>query len=153
MTLRFQFALTAATAVAQIDLIACALDFDRFDPIDASSDTSTAQLPTPEAGSDASRPDAPQMPPADRADTGMPVPRDASCTPPANCFTQAQSCGTQCSDQRKQCLSNCGGRNCMRNCDTGEQNCLSQCANQCASCTLVSGCPARNGCLDAAGGQ
>jgi hypothetical protein len=151
MTRRVGCALTAATVLAQICLVACALDFDRFDPIDASSDTSTAQMPAPGAGPDASRPDATQMSP-DRGDAGTPVPRDASCTPPANCFTQAQSCGTQCSDQHKQCLSNCGGGNCMRHCDTSEQNCLSQCETQCAFCTLPSGCSARNNCLDAVGG-
>jgi hypothetical protein len=214
MTLRVRFALAAAAVVAQTSLIACGLDFDRFDPTDASSESSAAQMNTPGSLSDASRPDATQMPPpasdpdatqmpppnggsdatqmspdasgpdvtqmprddaaamdvsvdvamamdvaqppmdvaADRSDAGTPVPRDASCTPPANCFRQAQSCGTQCSDQHKQCLSNCVGGNCMRRCDTSEQNCLSQCGNQCELCALLSGCSARSDCFDAAGG-
>jgi hypothetical protein len=170
MTPGVRSGLAAAAVLAQTTLIACGLDFDRFDPTDASSETSTSQMPRPGAG-----PDVTQMPGDDAGatspsvdvamamdvaqppmdvvpDWGMPVPRDASCTPPANCFTQAQSCGTQCSDQHKQCLSNCGGGNCMRRCDTSEQSCRSQCATQCLVCTSTNGCSDRNDCLGAAGG-
>ena len=171
MTPGVRLALTAATVLGQASLIACGLDFDRFEPTDAGSETSTTQ-PPPATGRDASTPppsgpDGTKVPldgaaagdasadvsmaPADVAADRAPA-LDASCTPPASCFTRAQTCNTQCSDQRMQCLNNCGNAGCMRRCDATEQNCTSQCATQCSLCSLLGGCAAQNDCLGAAGG-
>jgi hypothetical protein len=159
-TRRLLVALGAAQLVVA-GLTACSFDFDRFDPIDASTESSRR----PDATSHQDAADGGDLDEAASQDgegemaiDASPI-RDAtrdeaaSCTPSPDCFRQGESCGASCELALRNCMSNCGnpGTPACRQCKTTDQTCLDQCATACTDCTQEAGCAAPNGeCLDAA---
>jgi hypothetical protein len=145
---------------------ACALDFDRFEPGDASAppraDVSNEPIPgdastdvtitgledaeTADGGADE----------ADAASTDVDALADGSqeagpCTPSPSCLTSARTCGTSCTQQEQQCAMRCvGGGGCRSTCTRTENTCISQCESTCSSCTRSAGCSATADCADAA---
>jgi hypothetical protein len=135
---------------APAPLVACALDFGRYDPVDG--------------------PVGPMGPPPiivdaalyeDRAEAGRDAaPADASatdqqatgpCSPPASCFQQASTCGMACRQTYAACARRCGDADvmCIQVCTNTRQGCLGRCASSCIGCTQDAGCTAANTCLDA----
>jgi hypothetical protein len=165
------FALSgAAFGVGAVLATACSMDFDRFDPIDASelgAAPAVDAMPGFEFDTGGSAPDirvAADTQGPFRPDTGGfdavvdagPDARDASpdqatCSAPPGCFDQAQSCGAMCTQQQQRCLNQCGGgHSCTVQCSMQEQSCVGQCASTCIGCAQDAGCPANNACFDAA---
>ena len=113
--------LLAALAAASLALgiAACTLDFNRFEPVDASTGSSgpdasggtDSQLVETSAG-DVSSPLADAEASESAPDAG-PVPDDAapetSCVSPS-CLDTARTCGAACAQQEKQCAARCFGR-------------------------------------------
>jgi hypothetical protein len=128
--------------------VACTLDFDRYQPVDAAAEVSTDDASadirsTPEASSDAARADAGSPDAAPVVDSGP-------CTPPAGCFQQATSCGAICGQDFQKCTRTCeAGQGCTQTCTSSEQSCLGKCAASCIACTQDAGCTSSSGCLNA----
>jgi len=157
-------ALASAGAGVGALLAACSLDFDRFNPNDASVDeagSDAAMAPEtvhesgPQPGDEAASPDAgggeaasDAAAPDDVRDAADATNEGGACTPSPSCLSRAQSCGATCARTLQQCLNGCFN-NCNR-CNTQEQSCAGQCASTCFGCAQEAGCPANSDCLDAA---
>jgi hypothetical protein len=111
-------------ATAAAHLVACALDFDRYDPVDAAAETQ----------------------PTTAIDAG------SACAPSPTCIRTASACASGCRTQSRQCVMRCTGAACGQACAMTEQTCVAQCTTTCASCTERAGCAGASDCLDAAGG-
>jgi hypothetical protein len=125
-------------ASAGAPLVACALDFNRYDATDASTEASTD-----DASSDAAPTDDAVAEASPRRDAGSP------CTAPASCLQQGTSCGSACGQNYRQCVMGCVGPMCMPTCTSTEQSCLGKCASACIGCTQDGGCAASSACLAA----
>jgi hypothetical protein len=138
-------------ALAAAPAIACALDFDRYAPLDSRSDSST--IDGPSSPVDVSSEAAPR-PDASSADAPVeaPPPGDAGpCSAPPICFLEATSCGMACGQSYQRCLRPCGDADifCSQPCTSMRQSCLGRCASSCLDCTKDAGCSSSTGCLDA----
>jgi len=166
--------LVVAGALASLGLAACALDFDRFDPVSADAAPRPDAGPadgaglvgaddaTPDADDDvavleATIPDAGETGAGDNGDAraGDAGPSaDASdagaCTASPTCIASAHTCGTNCAQTEQQCASRCSTNNCRTNCTRTENSCVTQCSDTCATCTLSAGCSATAACATAA---
>jgi hypothetical protein len=151
--------LGAATLVAGGS--ACALDFDRFEPDDASTPPTAADVSTESTQADASADVeiAPIEEDADAAvapDSGVDAraladgPRDdAPCMPSPSCIMTAQMCSATCTRNEQQCSMRClGGGGCRTTCMRTETTCMTQCEDTCSSCTQSAGCSAASACGD-----
>jgi hypothetical protein len=151
---RVQIIFAVALSPGIAAFVACSLDFNRYDPVGAGADVSTADTSTADASSDVGSTPEPS-PEAARADAGPAVDaaadRDSGpCTPPAGCFQQATSCGGVCGQDYQKCTRPCeAGPSCTPACRSTEQSCLGVCATSCIACTQDAGCTASSGCLNA----
>jgi hypothetical protein len=164
---RYFVLLGAATLVASG--AACALDFDRFEPDDASAspsgDVSSARGPTDASAMEdvAISPtiDAEPSEDAEATDGGADARAltdgawddAAPCSPPPSCIMSAQTCGAGCVRTEQQCAGKCGlvgGSGCRSTCTRTETTCVTQCEDTCSSCSQSAGCSATAGCADAA---
>jgi hypothetical protein len=135
-----------AFAAGLLAAAGCTLDFDRYDPADASS--------APDTGADGAALES-AAPPQDAAssvdatsdaagdatavDTG--ADRDAGpCVASSDCLTQAGSCGVACGQVYQSCLQDCDAQTCSDACRSGEQSCLGKCVSSCIGCTSDAGC-------------
>jgi hypothetical protein len=115
--LRSHLAVLAATLTAS-SVVACSLDFDRYDTVDGAVD-GRADSPQGMPGEDAAISDA-------RRDSSMSAPdapaseSSGPCSPPASCLTQASSCAARCTQDYQQCVQNCHNMGCMMNCTSQE---------------------------------
>ncbi len=146
-----------AIVVLAWELAACTLDFERFEPTDASAgpsqpDVSTHPMDATEPATPASdaqpADDATDIPPGPDADT-----TEASCPPPSSCLGTAQTCAAGCAQQEKQCSSRCFAGSCRSNCTRTESSCQAKCTTACTTCVADSGCGAMSDCLDASSGD
>ena len=144
---------------------ACALDFDQFEPVDASATPGRADASTEPPGTDAETvsttdaettdgpDDAGVQTDAARADAGLPADgglEAASCTPSPSCLMMARTCGMTCAMQDQQCTMRCtGGPSCRSSCNRTENTCITQCEDTCSTCTRSDGCSATSACADA----
>ncbi len=142
---------------------ACALDFDQFEPVDASAPSRPADGSTEPPATDAETSildaettdgpvDAGVDASAARTDAGQPA--DAGidgppCTPSPSCLMTARTCGTTCAMQNQQCTMRCTGPSCRSSCNRTESTCFTQCQNTCSTCTGSAGCSATSACADA----
>jgi hypothetical protein len=141
-------------AAATVPLVACALNFDVYNPVDASLEGSTADAwseggPSLDAPADGARMDAT----VDAALTDASLDRDggSSCTAPGACFQEASTCGAMCGQVYQRCVRPCDASPaCTAPCTSAQQSCLGKCATTCIGCTQEAGCVASNSCLDAA---
>jgi hypothetical protein len=142
-------AVIALTAAAP-PLVACTLDFNRYDPADAS--------PTEDAtGSTDADATTPTQPTGDGSlgtekDAAADVSADADggpCAALPGCLQQATSCGSACGQDYQQCLQGCDAQSCADTCRSTEQSCLGKCLSTCIACTVDGGCPASSECLGA----
>ncbi len=165
MARRYIVALGAATLVA--GAAACALDFDRFDPGDASAapgaDVSSGRGPADASAVEdvtvSATGDAEPSGDAEAADGGADAPAldagagdAAPCTPSPSCIMSAQTCGAGCVKAQQQCTSTCGfggGSGCRSTCTKTETTCFTQCQDTCSSCAQSAGCSATADCADA----
>jgi hypothetical protein len=167
VTLRHALGALVAFALAAVGagVGACALDFDRFEPVDASAPprADVSNEPSPgDASADVTvtGPEDAEMADggADGGDAGtadVDALADGSqeagpCTPSPSCLTSARTCGTGCAQQEQQCAMRCGGGACRSSCTRTENTCISQCESTCSSCTRSAGCSAAADCADAA---
>ena len=156
--------LAFAAAALVVGMVACALDFDRFEPVQGSPDAS--QTPRADAGSepipdDASADASTVAPEQDVAvdDGGVDAGTVADgsldgspCTPSSACLTSAHNCGMGCAQTEQQCSSRCfgGAGSCRMKCTTTETTCITGCETTCSSCVQSAGCSATTRCADAA---
>jgi hypothetical protein len=146
---------------AAAPLVACALNFDRYDPNGAGAEASTdasiddvwsndGQLQ--DASSDRARADG--RGDAASADASADRYEASSCTAPATCFQQATTCGSTCGKDYTRCVTGCNPAPvCTQNCTSTRQGCLGTCASTCMGCTQDAGCETQinqSNCLDAA---
>jgi hypothetical protein len=125
----------------------CTLDFDRYDPTDASSDVVT--------GGDGAALDSAASPPQDSSshDATIDVIADAPgaaeasadqgtgpCMASPDCLTQAGSCGVTCGQLYQSCLQDCDAQPCSDVCRSNEQSCLGKCVSSCIACATDAGC-------------
>jgi hypothetical protein len=156
---RCLLALGAATLMAGAS--ACALDFDRFEPGDASATPSpddAADASTDSTQGDAASADVAIEPIEDAAAPGSGLDaraltdgerEDAPCTPSPSCITTAQTCAATCTRDEQQCSMRCViGGGCRTTCMRTETTCMTQCQNTCSSCTQSAGCRAAAACAD-----
>lgn len=125
-------AIAAAQLAAAGALAACGLDFDRYDPKDASADVAAEVQ-----GIDSNASDG-----GGSADV-------TPCMAPPDCFEEAGACALDCDQQYQKCVSNCTFPGCRQGCAAGGQTCAGKCATACISCAQNAGCPASADCLDA----
>ena len=146
-------------------LAACSMDFEQFNPVDASAEVSAADATTdsqgahesgPLPGNEAASADADggeaasdALASADSQGPADATSEDAACRAPPGCFAAAQTCGAACSRTLQQCMVNCIPTQCSR-CTSQQQTCIGQCATTCINCTQDGGCLSSNDCLDAA---
>jgi hypothetical protein len=155
--------LALAAAALVVGTVACALDFDRFEPVQGSPDAN--QTPRADAGNqpigdDASADVSTAAPEVDVAvdDGGVDAGTIADgspgspCTPSSACLTSAHNCGMGCAQTEQQCSSRCfgGGGSCRTRCTMTETTCITGCENTCSSCVQSAGCSATTRCADAA---
>jgi hypothetical protein len=159
--------LAFAAAALVVGTVACALDFDQFEPVQGSPDASRSQTPRADAGNEPSPDDASAdvstaAPEQDVAvdDGGVDAgtvadgSRDGSpCTPSSDCLTSAHNCGMGCAQTEQQCAGKCfggGASSCRNRCTMTETMCITGCENTCSSCVQSAGCSATTRCADAA---
>jgi hypothetical protein len=156
--------LAFAAAALVVGMVACALDFDRFEPGQGSPDA--RQTPRADAGNepmdDASADVSTAAPEQDVAldDGGVDAgtvadgsPEGSPCTPSSACLTSAHNCGMGCAQTEQQCAGRCfggGGSSCRNKCTMTEAMCITGCENTCSSCVQSAGCSATTRCADAA---
>lgn len=142
-----------AVAVAAAPFVACALDFDRYAPLDSESGAPPIELPlgpadvaSNDVGAESSRADA-------RVDVSSGE-AATPCSAPAMCFQQATSCGAACRQNYQRCSRQCGDADtqCLTPCTNAQQSCLGRCATSCIGCAQDAGCPSSNNCLAATNG-
>jgi hypothetical protein len=159
--MRALFALGAT--VLSAGATACALDFDQFEPVDASTPpphadgsveppATDAEMSVPDAETTDGPDDAGVQPDAARNDAGRPADGGldaAACTPSPSCLMMAKTCATMCMMQDQQCTMRCAGSSCRSNCTRTENTCIAQCEDTCSTCTRSAGCSAMSACADA----
>jgi hypothetical protein len=118
---------------------ACTFDFDHFNPNGSTSGDSSMQGDSQQGdgGGDGAG-DAP-------ADAGG----EFVCVPPANCLSQATTCGAGCTSAYQQCLQGCMNLGCRMNCKSTEQSCSGSCQSTCYDCTNAAGCGSFPDCVTA----
>lgn len=166
-TARALLALAASGLVA--GSMGCALDFDRFEPVDASAPSGadrSIEPPASDAGAtpavdagandDATddEPAAEDAGPSDARPSDARAPADggldaAPCMPSPSCLMSARTCGMTCMMQDQQCVMRCTGGACRSNCTRTEDTCIMQCQDTCSTCTRSAGCSATAACTDA----
>lgn len=134
--------LALATVAAGSVVIACANDFDAFEPGAGSSATDGAVGVDGGTGTgDATNPglDGSVTPTDGATKDAAPV----DCTPKAGCATTQTSCSSACEQTRTTCLAGCAsggsGNKCRNDCGATRDNCTSQCHSTCSACA-GSGC-------------
>ena len=158
--------LAFAPAALVVGMVACALDFDRFEPVQGSPDATQSRTPRADAGNepipdDASADVSTAAPEQDVAvdDGGVDAgtvadgsPEGSPCTPSSACLTSAHNCGTGCAQTEQQCADRCigGGGSCRMKCTMTETMCITGCETTCSSCVKSAGCSATTPCADAA---
>jgi hypothetical protein len=162
--------LAVAGALAAAGVAACALDFDRFDPVVGDAAAPRADVsPTEDAVvgdatpsvdddvvSEATAPATADTGPDeaganDASDAGAAVDgADAGCAPSPSCVASAHGCGATCAQQEQQCASRCSSNNCRTNCTRTETSCVTQCSDTCSTCTQSAGCRSASSCSAAA---
>jgi hypothetical protein len=135
-----------ACLAAAMPAAGCALDFDRYDPTDASAaavtgadgaTTDAAMPPSGDAGAhDATIDDAT----ADAAEAASADQGTGPCMASPDCLTQAGSCGVACGQVNSTCLQGCDAQTCSDGCRQGEQSCLGKCISSCLACQTDAGC-------------
>ncbi len=135
--------LALAVVAAGSVVIACANDFDAFEPGASSSATDgavgvDARTDTGDATTN-SRPDGSVTPTDGAATDAAPV----DCTPKAGCGTTQTSCSSACDQTRTTCLAGCAsggaGNKCKNECSNARDTCTAQCHSTCRTCA-GSGC-------------
>ncbi|HEX8795994.1 MAG TPA: hypothetical protein VF765_33825 [Polyangiaceae bacterium] len=134
---------------------ACALDFDKYGPMDGGATDASTQT---DAGSDlGQQPEAEIETSADSpgtgggdaaADTG-PSGTDCGAVSQA-CDEEAGACGLACGVTSQQCQSQCPSNPCKTHCLQAEQTCRQGCESTCTNCIRGAGCSGSAGCADAA---
>ncbi len=136
----------------------CALNFDRYQAVDAggqSSDASADAWAPADAGSDSEQGsdtgiEASADSPVDSGDgdAGFSGP-DCGVVSQA-CVDQAGVCGLACGVTSEQCQSGCPSNPCKNHCLQAEQTCRHGCEQTCTQCIGSAGCSDNAGCGDAA---
>lgn len=136
--------LTLSVVAAGSVVIACANDFDAFEPGAGSSTTDAAigaDGPTGADGSTAPPKDGSVNPPTDGSTPNDAAPVD--CTPKASCGATQTTCNSACDQTRTTCIAGCpsggSGNKCKNDCSAARDSCTSQCHSTCRTCA-GSGC-------------
>jgi hypothetical protein len=145
--LRIRALLVAAAA----PLVACSLDFDRYDPAGAGSIADASV----DASAGDSAPSSDASPDAAPGDGGADAEGDVDggggpCEAVPGCLDQASTCGTACGVDHQACAQDCDAQLCTDMCMSAEQSCLGRCLSSCIACASDAGCPAETQCLDSA---
>ena len=140
-----------------LGLAACALDFDRFDPVaDASASSPRDALdeaPEGDAAADAAAPGDAGADALGRSDARFSdAAQDAAaCVASPGCLTTATACAATCAQQQQTCSTRCMNSACRSGCTRTESTCTAACATSCTDCTQsAAGCRATAACADAA---